>query len=330
MSRRGLFLLVLILVANVSILFAQKAHTNWGKLNKSLVIQPSLNVSAWENRSFVTNMTPVGDGTYVVRMDLTPGEYYNFIFQASTSTNSPPGIVGNSTFFDQPPSTGWIPASTVDGTIMFSNVAWFGGVTQSKDARRILKVPELASGESLYVYNNFNEIPNLPETIQALPGDQKVILNWSVPKGNWKWDDANVIAGGTISVYFNSTGASSDYSLLAQLQGNITSFTHAGLVNGTTYYYILVVSDAYLQAPGLPFANKSTPLPPPTGTAVNQASVTPRGTLPVYFKVENIDWDVVEKSKYIVWLTPSDMDGRFHNNKIPGRIVRVAPEKGGN
>lgn len=312
---------MVVLVINT--LMAQRAHTNWGKLEKYLVIQPSLNISAWETRSFVTNMTPVGDGTYQVKMDLTPGQYYNFVFMARTSTNAPGGLPENYTYYDQPPSTGWIPTSKDPDTIQYTNQAWYGSVTDAGDARRILLVPDLSAGESLYVFNNFNSKPSVPETVQALAGDGQVTLNWSKSKGNWSWDDINVMAGGYYYIYYNSTGPTNDYTLLASLYGNTTSFTHRNLSNGTIYYYVIVTADAYSQSVGEPFEKKTSDLPPPSGKAANQAWATPRGTMPVYFKVEHLDWNVVVKKNYLVWLTPADKDGRFFFSKTPGRIIKI-------
>jgi len=273
----------------------QRAASNWGVLDKYLVIQQSLNVSAWESRSIVTNMTPVGDGTFQVKMDLTPGQYYNYLFMVKTGTNVISGLNSDSTYYDQPPGTGVIPTSKNPNTIEYTNQAWYGKVTDNEDQRRILFVPDLNDGESLYVYNNFNSTPNPPDTVEALPGNTRVVLNWSKALGPWKWDDVNVIAGGKYYLYYNSTGAADNYSLLTTLEGNVTSYTHIGLNNGTTYYYIIVSGDAYLGAGSAPFEHKMSDLPPPSGAAGNQAYATPRGTMPVYFKVEHIDWQVVEK-----------------------------------
>lgn len=318
-------LILMVLTAPVAPfgLYGQAAHTNWSKLSKYLVIQPSLNISAWENRSFVTQMTPVGDGTYQVRMNLTPGQVYNYVFMAKSSLQPPPGVSPDYTYYDQPPSTGGIPTSRNPSTVEATNQAWYASVTSAGDARRVILVPDLASGEELYVFNNFNASPKLPDRIEALAGDGKVTLSWSLPRAAWNWEDVNVLSGGKFYLYFNSSGPTNNYALLASLEGNVTSYTHTGLVNNTVYYYVLVVADAYLQAPGLPFENKKTALPPPSGKASSQASATPRGTMPVYFKVEKMDWDVVAKGRFLVWLTPEGQDGRTYFNKTAGRIIRV-------
>ncbi|MDD5065884.1 MAG: hypothetical protein PHF84_02435 [bacterium] len=322
MKNKLLLVLISILLMHPA-LYSQTAHTNWSKLSKYLVLQPSLNISAWETRSLVTQMQAVGDGTYQVRMDLTPGQYYNFVFMAQTGLAPPPGLTASYKYYDQPPSTGSIPTSKTPDSIQSTNQAWYGSVTQSGDARRILLVPDLNEGESLYVFNNFNAGPRLPDRIEALANDQKVILSWSIPKGQWNWDDVNVMAGGGYYVYYNSTGPTNNYSLLAGLEGNVTSYTHTGLNNGTTYYYILVVSDAYLRNTGAPFENRRTALPPPSGKAPNAAYATPRGVMPVYFKVEKLDWEVVKEKDYLVWLTPSEEDARLYFNKTAGRIIKV-------
>jgi hypothetical protein len=323
MTRCLFRLAILVPLWAASILSGQAASTNWAKLQKYLVIQPSLNISAWEDRSFVTNMTPVGDGTYQVKMMLTPGQYYNFVLKAVSGTNVPPGLDRNFNYYDQPPSTGYIPASRNPNYVEYTNKAWYGAVTSSGDARRILLVPNLNPGESLYVFNNFNAAPNLPDTIQALPGNGQVVLSWSMPLGQWKWMDANVTAGGEFLIYSSTSSSGSNFSLLATLPGNITSYTHRSLVNGTTYYYVIVVKDAYRQAAGLPFEQKMTVFPPPFGGAPVQASAVPSGTIPVFFKVEHMDWNTVGEHGYIVWLTPEDEDGRCYFNKTGGRAVRA-------
>lgn len=319
-------LLISFLLMPVFAYSQQKAHTNWAKLDKYLVIQPSLNVSAWENRSIVSNMVPVGDGTYQVKLDLTPGQYYNFLFMAKTGSNPPLGLDVDTTYYDQSPGQGYIPTSKNPDTVQYTNHAWYGQVSEDNDQRRILLVPNLGTGESLYVFNNFNESPNPPDTVEALPGDGRIILNWSKAQGSWNQDDVNILAGGEYTIYYNNVDASSNYTALTTVEGNVTSYTHTGLANGVTYYYIIVTKDAYMQSTGYPFPQKSSDLPPLAGEAGNQAYATPRGTMPVYFKVEQINWKIVEEKNYLVWLTPSSEDGRVYNRKVPGRIIKVKIE----
>ncbi len=303
------------------------ANTNWAKLKKKIAIQYSTNISAWLDRGFVTNLTPVGDGTYVVKLYLTPGETYNFIFFAETDDNPPPGLNPNTTYYDQVPTSGWIPVSTnSNATVIFTNYAWYDGIGTSKDARRVIKVPEVSDGQAVWVFNNFSDAPKPPDSVEAIPGNGEIILNWTPAKGQWNMEEVNVLAGGSYLIYVSNDPAT-NFAFVTNLPSNVTSFTHRGLTNGYTYYYVIVASDAYTGSEGTVFENKKSELPPPDGKAEYQAFATPNSTIPVYFKVEKINWEVVKQKKYLVWLTPAQFDGRFFPWKTPGRIVKCVLKK---
>ncbi len=303
----------------ISTLYSQNADTNWAKLGKKIAIQPGLNISAWLDRGIVSNMKPVGDGTYIIKLDLTPGYYYNFLFYGDTTNSVPDGLSPNYTYYDQVPSKGRILTSTSsNGTGFSTNYAYYGAVGDNYDARRVVYVPEFGSGTNFYVFNNFSDKPLPPEKFDAIPQDGQVILNWNYPKGNWGQLDANVIAGGSYYIYTNTSGPTNNFGVLTNLKGNITSFTHTGLVNGTTYYYFIVSSDAYTGVSGTPLTNMRS--------ASNSAYATPNSYMPVYFKVQDIRWDYVKKHQFLVWLTPSDRDGRSYWDKVPGRVVRCVVE----
>lgn len=326
MSFKIKFMVVYIFLFSVLIskLSAQTyTRSGWTNFKKKIAIHPDTKISAWDNRGFVTNMKSVGDGTYQVRLDLTPGETYNYIFFAYTDDNPPYGYPANAYYYDQAPNTGYIPTSTSPAAVEFTNHAYYGKAGPDNDARRIIKVPDLGTGQSLYVFNNFSANPKPPEKVEALAGNTRIILNWEAAKGQWNSEDVNVTYGGQYLIYCSTNSPDQDYSLISTIAGNITSYTHRNLNNGTTYYYIIVASDAYTGSTGSILPNKKSDLPPPGGEAEMQASATPRGTMPVYFKVEHIDWQVVERMNYLVWCTPSDQDGRFYYNKTPGRIVKV-------
>ncbi len=318
--------LVLFIVLEMSFLYSQQANTNWGKITKKIAVYPSLNDSAWLGKGIVTNMVPVGDGTYEVKLNLTPGQIYNYIFFAQTDDNPPDGLYPNSTYYDQVPTLGNIPTSKNSNVVQYTNYAYYGAVGENRDARRIIKVPDtnvIHTGEKFYVFNNFSDSPKPPDKVEALPGDKQIILHWYPAKGQWNIEDINVKIGGKYRIYYNSTGADSNFSLLTEIDGNITSYTHTGLVNGTTYYYVIVAVDAYLGSKSSPFPTMTSDLPVTNGTLTAQSYATPNSKIPVYFKVENIDMEVVKKNDYLVWLTPSDKDGRFYYNKLPGRMAVV-------
>ncbi len=319
-------IIIFLLFFITSSLYSQYANTNWANLKKKIAIYPSLNESAWLGKGIVTNMVPVGDGTYEIKLNLTPGEYYNYIFFVYTEANSEAGLAPYSTYYDQVPTIGYIPASTTSNTIQFTNIAYYGAVGDNRDARRIIKVPLFLTnaGSKLYVFNNFSEAPKPPEKVEALPGDKKIILNWYPAKGQWNIEDINVKIGGRYSIYYNSTGADANFTFLTDVMGNVTTYTHRGLVNGTTYYYVIVSVDAYQKSP---FETKTSDLPVTNGSTTAQAYATPYTTMPVYFKVENIKLNIVKKENYLVWLTPSDKDGRLWWNKYPARMAIATPER---
>jgi len=317
-------LLYLYFIFTISLLYPQTAHTNWAKLTKKIAIHPGVKISAWLDRGIVTNMTPAGDGTYIIRLDLTPGYSYNFLFFAETDNNPPTGLSPYYIYYDQVPSRGRILTSiNSNGTGWTTNYAYYGAVGKNYDARRIVYVPEFGPGTNFYVFNNFSDRPLPPQKFEALPRDSAIILNWTLPDGNWGQLDANVVGGGSFYIYTNTTGATNNFGLLTNLPGYVTSFTHTGLVNGTTYYYVIVSSDAYTGAAGTALTNMKSELPKPWGVQAAQAYATPKDFMPVYFKVQDIRWDAVEKNNYLVWLTPAEFDARFYFNKFPGRILKV-------
>jgi len=300
------------------------ANTNWAKLAKKIAIHPGKNISAWLDRGIVSNMQPAGDGTYIIKLDLTPGYEYNFIFFAVTSNNPPDGLDAYFTYYDQVPSKGRILTSiNSNGTSWNTNYAYYGPVGKYFDARRIIFVPEFGSGTNLYVFNNFSDKPLPPEKFEALPQNNKVILNWSYPKGNWNQIDPNVIAGGKYLIYTNTTSITSAFGLLATINGNVTSFTHTGLVNGKTYYYAIISSDAYSAPSGLALTNMKS-------STSNKSFATPNDSIPVYFKVQNnlfkiqeANWNKIAENNYLAFFTPLNCDARFYFNKIPVRVTRV-------
>jgi len=313
--------------------------STWGQLGKSIMIHPGLTTGAWDEggRSDATNsgladpMTPVGDGTYQYKAWLTPGVTYNFIFFAWTSSSPPTGLSANTTYYDIIPNSGsgkGMVTSTSSSTISGTNTSWF--VNISGDARRAVWIPaSLGSNATYWVFSNFGSSPTLTQ-VNAVPGNQSVSLSWT-PYGEWGTGDetmkaADVIAGGMYHIYrsSNQPSGSWNFELILSTSGEHMSYTDTNVTNGTTYYYVVISSDAY-DGTGL-ISNLYSPQT--ASSTTYQASAQPRQPIPVYFKVEKLDWDYVEKHGFIVYLTPKGFDARTYPNKIPARITRVYLPRG--
>lgn len=307
--------------------------TKWGQLGKSIAIQPGTNVSAWSEagRSDATNsgnvdaMTAVGDGTYKYKAWLTPGATYNFIFFAYTNDSPPSGLTANTTYYDTVPNSGQgqgMVTSTSSTTITGANTASF--ISISGDARRLVWIPStLSATATYYVFSNFSSSPTLTQ-VSASPGDQAVSLSWA-PYGAWgangeQMKAADVIAGGEYFIYRSSNTPSGSWVFEKILStSGVSSYTDTGLTNGTSYYYVVVSSDAYN---GTGFISNMYS-PTSISSSTYQAWARPAKPIPVYFKVEKLDWDYIKKHGFIAYLTPVGFDGRTYRNKIPVKITRV-------
>ncbi|TSC62678.1 MAG: Di-glucose-binding within endoplasmic reticulum [Parcubacteria group bacterium Greene0416_14] len=98
--------------------------------------------------------------------------------------------------------------------------------------------------------------------VTATAGDAQVALSWSASSGLLGWVPSGYDVGqGTTS------GGPYTYSSV----GNVTSSTRTGLTNGTTYYFVIAVKDAFsnrvatsTQVSGTPAASPSPPPPSPS------------------------------------------------------------------
>ena len=71
-------------------------------------------------------------------------------------------------------------------------------------------------------------VPAAPSDLAAVPGDARVVLNWTAPANN---------GGASVTGYkvYRSMTANAE-TLLTSL-GNVLTYTDTGLINGVTYYY---------------------------------------------------------------------------------------------
>lgn len=331
--------------------WAPPANAPWGdnaQINLGIVAQSGTGVSAWNlpGRADLTSdairwATAQGDGTYQVRLDLTPGQTVNFIWFAKVVAAG--GLMGYASGYQtaEPiPSSaddrGYLvttsttapEANQVAGNTYYTSI---GG-----DARRALVVPNVSAGTTVWVYSNFASTPTGVANLGANPGNGQVKLTWRAGAGWWAPGDAQALdtAGGSYRLYRSTVASSGPFSLVTTLTGVTTEYIDTGLTNGTTSYYIFASSDSYGGATNpaayTAWANLAR-VAPPTATfnAAYDGQARPGSPVPVYFKVDGADWEYIQKHDYLVYMTPWNEDARLYTDKIPGRIIRVRLPKQG-
>ena len=177
------------------------------------------------------------------------------------------------------------------------------------------------------MYANFGERLITITNLDGQPVDTtSVRLTWGAPYGSWgttggeSFKSADVIAGGTFRIYRNTTGSTTTYSLVKEVDGSATSYHDTGLTANTTYYYVLIAADAY----------KGTVIDSPFMKLISDTTIqdtnVPRAPVRVRFKVHDFDWDYVKTHGYIVYLTPvtpATEEDIFFARRIQGVIRRV-------
>lgn len=313
---------------------------DWGSVQKSIAIQHGLATSVWEStdgsRANVTfeqfgvstpSMVPEGDGTYSLTVNLFPAAEYNYIFFAE---------VNGAKFYDTVNSgkRGTIVLSTSSTQIALPSgaTAYTGSI--GGDARRILVMPDVSEGTTVYVLNNFGDAPNPPRNVRAFPGQSAVRLKWDEPDTAWcqtppcgSMRATDVLIGGGFRV-FRSTDISIGYTDIGYVAGStatantVYDFNDSGLTAGVTYYYIVVSSDAYTGQMGMmKIPNLTSGVPGPG--SVQQAKARPGRPVEILFKVQDIEWEKVKRKDYVVWMTPQKFDARWYSGKLKGRIIQV-------
>lgn len=215
-----------------------------------------------------------------------------------------------------------------------SGATAYTGSLASGDARRILQMPDVGEGTTIYVLNNFGDAPNPPRNVRAFPGQSAVRLKWDEPDTAWcqtppcgSMRAADVLIGGGFRV-FRSTNIANGYSNIGYVAGTtatantVYNWTDTGLTTGVTYYYIIVSSDAYTGQMGtMKIPNLTSGVPGP-GSA-QQVKARPGRPVEILFKVQDIEWEKVQRKDYVVWLTPQEFEARFYGGKLKGRIIQV-------
>ncbi|MBU3956652.1 hypothetical protein KJ633_09375, partial [bacterium] len=287
------------------------ASSPWPAVRKSIAMQEGTTVSAWDSDGR-SNVTPTGRAVAMTAplglpdelefsASLTPGTTYNFILFAH-STYSISGLLANTTYFDTVPALGSAGMLTSISTLTTTNhgSVYFGSVGGTGDTRRILCAPrELASGTTVYVFCNFSGVPDTSEVYAVPVNSYTVQLDWS-PYGAWGAGEetskaADVLAGGTYEIYRSSVSEAGPYILILSTSGvselmdndRAAEGDNIGLLKEVEYFYVVVSSDAYCgDAEKAQIPNLYRPGAPEFST--DDASATPRETIPVYFKVDYI------------------------------------------
>jgi len=333
---------------------AANGTNEYGQIPKFISIQEGTDVSSWLDRGDVytsSAMAAVGDGTYYIKANLYPGAIYNFIFFARTGGTAVAGLNPNTTYYDCPRTSGddagffvAIDSNNPVGTKQ-AGKAWFSNVAGT-DSRRLIQIPSApyttANSSGVWVYSNWSSTP--VATISALPsGGTSIDLligahsTWGT---NEEYKAIDVYAGGKFYLYRAGT-IGGNYTLIASSTavelGSSMVFTDKGLATGTSYFYILIASDAYKGAintmgTGVNAADSClvrqltngaiAPVGTPN-TITDDVSLRPAAAIPVYFKIEAPNWEYISTHGNVVYLTPSDVDGRFYPEKVQGVITRV-------
>jgi surface protein len=81
--------------------------------------------------------------------------------------------------------------------------------------------------------NGLSSAPTAPQNLVAIASDGQVDLSWNVPIEN---------GGFSITEYriYRSTVSGSGYVLISTTDGDTTSYTDNSVVNGETYYYVVI------------------------------------------------------------------------------------------
>ncbi len=342
MKKIFLFLVTIFFSSQLSA--AELVSDTWANIDRYIAIHAGLSKSVWEttDRALISNgrqkMQRLGDGTCEYIIDLTPGATYNYILWAKTGQTPPPGLQADNYYIDCVPTGGNIACGTAPLKVLnwklsdtqtaqayshYGSVEWYEGSNRNFDARRILYVPSsLNEGDSMYVYNNFSDKPAPVGNFSATAINTTTVqLNWQVPFGSWgtgseSFKAADVIAGGGYKILRNTTGDTAVYTVIANLPGNVTSYTDKNLIQNTAYYYAITAYDAYYGGFSDSFAQLSD--------TTAQDSATPSSAVKVKLRVDGFNWDYVKENKQIVYFR-LETEPYYTPNKIQGVITEVKP-----
>ena len=126
--------------------------------------------------------------------------------KSATTSGGPYTTIANST------STSYTDTSSVNGTTYYYVVSALKGISESTNSSQVSATPEPPA-------------PPAPTGLTATPGNTLVILSW------------NTASGATSYNVKRATTSGGPYTTIASPTS--TSYMDTGLVNGTTYYYVV-------------------------------------------------------------------------------------------
>jgi hypothetical protein len=141
-------------------------------------------------------------------------------------------------------SSAGTPSGTItSGTI--TKLGTVGGMVDTKfdgsldDVRIYSRV--LSAGEIARLYSAGNpNVPSAPASLTAVPGNGQNVITWSAVTGAISYN-----------LYWSTTPIAPDKTAADIVILNVTSpYTHTGLTNGQTYYYMVTAADSYGESTG--------------------------------------------------------------------------------
>lgn len=256
---------------------------------------------------------PNGDGTWSITLKYSPGytiTLYKLLYSDTDVTNRAGAKKAswdfntwNSENFDNGHSNVTIPDTATGSYTIAQNwndTPWALGATTFKatpDSGQIL----------LYWSAQVNLATGAGDVDAAETGDNFGYKIWraTAAAGPYSYQVPDSAGADTYLNQYNVTAAG-NYTLIG---GNGYKLVdNSGVVNGTTYYYIIFATDAY-----------ST-----TSDTSGKITGIPAAWINVIFTVEGIDWSKVQKEfNYNVYLTPWLNGHAYFNHKIPAKIAAV-------
>jgi predicted phage tail protein len=156
--------------------------------------------------------------------------------------------------------TGVVLVGLVNGTPYYFRVTAVNGVGEGPASSEVLATPVT--------------VPGAPAGLSASPGNARVTLSWAAPASD---------GGSAVTGYIIYQGTSPGGETGTQVNGSpvtATSYTVAGLTNGTTYYFKAIAVNAVGLSPLSGEASATLPPIVTPSTTPASSATTPTGTAP--------------------------------------------------
>ncbi len=154
------------------------------------------------------------------------------------------------------------------------------------------------SSESMQVFAMPGAPPSAPTGVTATPGDRQVIISW------------NSVSGATGYYIYGSTFPNVSKSFYMERRLATSPFTHTGITNGTTYYYVVTAINSYGESTESSPVSATPGVPPSAPTGVSAAGGNTQVT---------ITWgSVAGATSYNIYWRTSPGVNKSNGTKIPG------------